>query len=65
VFRRHNSDSFLVDDKCESRGIVSQEYEILITLVVLRADEKTAKDFNITAGSVLHLVLALRGGVMA
>ncbi|QRV72801.1 ubiquitin family protein [Ceratobasidium sp. AG-Ba] len=25
-------------------------------------DEKTAKEFNITAGSVLHLVLALRGG---
>lgn len=27
-----------------------------------RPDDKTAKDFNITAGAVLHLVLALRGG---
>ena len=27
-----------------------------------RPDDKTAKDFNITPGSVLHLVLALRGG---
>jgi len=26
------------------------------------ADDKTAKDYNIDAGSVLHLVLALRGG---
>ncbi|KAL6307037.1 ubiquitin, partial [Sparassis latifolia] len=25
-------------------------------------DDKTARDFNITAGTVLHLVLALRGG---
>ncbi|KAF7361207.1 Ubiquitin-like domain-containing protein [Mycena sanguinolenta] len=28
-----------------------------------RQDDKCAKDFNIAAGSVLHLVLALRGGV--
>ncbi|KAJ9456577.1 NEDD8 [Diplonema papillatum] len=26
------------------------------------ADDKTAADYSITAGSVLHLVLALRGG---
>jgi hypothetical protein len=25
-------------------------------------DEKIAKDYNIEGGSVLHLVLALRGG---
>ena len=25
-------------------------------------DEKTAKDYGIEGGSVLHLVLALRGG---
>ena len=25
-------------------------------------DDKTAKDYNIEGGSVLHLVLALRGG---
>jgi len=27
------------------------------------ADEKTAADYNITAGNTLHLVLALRGGI--
>jgi hypothetical protein len=26
------------------------------------ADDKTAKEVNITPGSVLHMVLALRGG---
>lgn len=26
------------------------------------ADDKTAKEYNIEGGSVLHLVLALRGG---
>jgi hypothetical protein len=31
--------------------------------LVYRADDKTADDYNITAGSVLHLVLALRGGL--
>ena len=30
-----------------------------------RADDKTAAELNITAGSVLHLVLALRGGMSA
>lgn len=27
-----------------------------------RADDKVVKEFNISAGAVLHLVLALRGG---
>ena len=27
-----------------------------------RQDEKTAREFGITPGAVLHLVLALRGG---
>ncbi|XP_050221056.1 ubiquitin-NEDD8-like protein RUB2 [Mercurialis annua] len=27
------------------------------------ADDKTARDYNIEGGSVLHLVLALRGGI--
>ena len=28
------------------------------------ADDKTAKEYNIEGGSVLHLVLALRGGIL-
>jgi len=27
-------------------------------------DDKTARDYNIEGGSVLHLVLALRGGCL-
>lgn len=30
-----------------------------------RPDDKTADDFNIAPGAVLHLVLALRGGQQA
>lgn len=29
---------------------------------IFRNDEKTAQDYKVTGGSVLHLVLALRGG---
>ena len=29
-----------------------------------RVDEKTAREANIGAGAVLHLVLALRGGML-
>lgn len=35
---------------------------IRIDRIVFRQDEKTARDFGITPGAVLHLVLALRGG---
>ena len=33
-----------------------------ISLLFFRNDEKTASDYKIQGGSVLHLVLALRGG---
>jgi len=33
-------------------------------LLVDRNDEKTAADYKVTGGSVLHLVLALRGGLI-
>ena len=29
-----------------------------------RNDEKTAQDYKVSGGSVLHLVLALRGGTL-
>lgn len=35
---------------------------ILHPTLAFRPDDKTARDFSITAGAVLHLVLALRGG---
>ena len=31
-------------------------------VICFRNDEKTAQDYKVTGGSVLHLVLALRGG---
>jgi len=31
-------------------------------LSVIRADEKKIKDYNIEAGSTIHMVLQLRGG---
>lgn len=33
-----------------------------IACIVFRNDEKTAQDYKVQGGSVLHLVLALRGG---
>ena len=36
--------------------------QIICYLFLSRNDEKTAQDYKVTGGSVLHLVLALRGG---
>ncbi|KAJ1518007.1 hypothetical protein HMI55_004033 [Coelomomyces lativittatus] len=38
-------------------------YRLLSLKNIFRSDEKTIGDYNISGGSVLHLVLALRGGV--
>eukprot|EP00994_Dinema_validum_P005928 NODE_4150_length_492_cov_83.277652_g3549_i0.p2 GENE.NODE_4150_length_492_cov_83.277652_g3549_i0~~NODE_4150_length_492_cov_83.277652_g3549_i0.p2 ORF type:complete len:80 (-),score=19.64 NODE_4150_length_492_cov_83.277652_g3549_i0:173-412(-) len=45
----------------EKEGIPPQQQRLIFGGRQM-ADEKTAKDYNIEAGSVLHLVLALRGG---
>lgn len=37
-------------------------FHLIPDLVPPRNDEKTAADYKIQGGSVLHLVLALRGG---
>ena len=34
----------------------------ILLIMRCRADDKVVKEFNIAAGAVLHLVLALRGG---
>ena len=48
------------------RHIVNQALESMLWLyppfLVIRNDDKTAADYKIQGGSVLHLVLALRGG---
>ena len=40
-------------------------YYVMSTLLLFpyRNDDKTAADYKIQGGSVLHLVLALRGGI--
>ena len=50
--------------------MVLDEVDVLVAcsccmgvLFVDRNDEKTAADYKVTGGSVLHLVLALRGGM--
>jgi hypothetical protein len=64
VCRPHNSASSLLADRCtlitdfRFLSMTSPFY----SLRAHRPDDKTARDFNITAGAVLHLVLALRGG---
>ena len=41
------------------RGIYSSR---LIISITCRADDRTAKEYNLEGGATLHLVLALRGG---
>lgn len=74
----HSSkDSSIVENRCEFLHLFCSSSDILLlpfflqlfskpfsTLspLPLRNDEKTAADYKIQGGSVLHLVLALRGG---
>uniref|UniRef100_A0A2K5LDT4 Ubiquitin-like protein NEDD8 n=1 Tax=Cercocebus atys TaxID=9531 RepID=A0A2K5LDT4_CERAT len=45
----------------EKEGIPPQQQRLIYSGKQMN-DEKTAADYKILAGSVLHLVLALRGG---
>ena len=38
--------------------------DVELTVNCYRPDDKTAREQNIVAGAVLHLVLALRGGTL-
>ncbi|KAF8178015.1 ubiquitin [Pholiota molesta] len=51
-----------IKEKVEEQSGVPPPQQRLIFGGRQMADDKQAKDFNITAGAVLHLVLALRGG---
>ncbi|KAH8921939.1 putative NEDD8 precursor-ubiquitin-like protein [Atractiella rhizophila] len=53
-----------IKEKVEEKEGIPPAQQRLIFGGKQMADEKTAKDFNIEAGSVLHLVLALRGGML-
>ena len=55
-----------MENKCEScgDGVWSNESKDPFDFFfICRNDDKTAADYKIQGGSVLHLVLALRGGM--
>ncbi|TFK23546.1 ubiquitin [Coprinopsis marcescibilis] len=51
-----------VKEKVEEQSGVPPQQQRLIFSGRQMSDDKTAKELNIQAGAVLHLVLALRGG---
>ncbi|KAN0128569.1 ubiquitin [Lactarius tabidus] len=53
---------FRIKEKVEEQSGVPPPQQRLIFGGRQMQDEKTASEFNITSGAVLHLVLALRGG---
>ncbi|CAE6427680.1 unnamed protein product [Rhizoctonia solani] len=52
-----------IKEKVEEQSGVPPPQQRLIFGGRQMADDKTAKEYSITPGSVLHLVLALRGGL--
>ncbi|OJT15509.1 Ubiquitin-like protein 1 [Trametes pubescens] len=51
-----------IKEKVEEQSGVPPPQQRLIYAGRQMADDKVVKEFNISAGAVLHLVLALRGG---
>ncbi|KAH8833202.1 ubiquitin-related domain-containing protein [Flagelloscypha sp. PMI_526] len=51
-----------IKEKVEEQSGVPPQQQRLIFGGRQMNDDKTAKEYNVVAGSVLHLVLALRGG---
>lgn len=61
--RQHKSDNIdRMKEHVEEKESIPPVQQRLIYAGKQLADDKTAKDYNIEGGSVLHLVLALRGG---
>ncbi|RWW40905.1 hypothetical protein BHE74_00053650 [Ensete ventricosum] len=52
-----------IKERIEEKEGIPPPQQRLIYLGKQLADDKTAREFNIEDGSVLHLVLALRGGI--
>lgn len=58
----HDDKITRIKEKVEEQSGVPPQQQRLIFSGRQLVDEKTAREANITAGAVLHLVLALRGG---
>ncbi|KFD54819.1 ubiquitin family protein [Trichuris suis] len=54
-----------IKEKVEAKEGIPPPQQRLIYAGKQMSDEKTAADYKITGGAVLHLVLALRGGLIA
>uniref|UniRef100_A0A7S1XHP2 Ubiquitin-like domain-containing protein n=1 Tax=Erythrolobus australicus TaxID=1077150 RepID=A0A7S1XHP2_9RHOD len=54
-----------IKERVEEKAGIDPKQQRLIFGGRQLADEKTAKEYNIEGGSVLHLVIALRGGAAA
>ncbi|VDK63468.1 unnamed protein product, partial [Onchocerca ochengi] len=52
-----------IKEKVEEKEGIPPPQQRLIFAGKQMNDEKTAQDYKVAGGSVLHLVLALRGGV--
>ncbi|KAI9508119.1 ubiquitin-related domain-containing protein, partial [Russula earlei] len=56
-------DKFIrIKEKVEEQSGVPPPQQVLIFGGKQMPDDKTAREFNISPGAVLHLVIALRGG---
>ena len=62
VLRQDNL--LVVKEKLEASTGIQIHQQRLIHNGVIIADEKTVQDYSLRTGSVLHLVLALRGGYL-
>ena len=61
-FPLHNLDDFTFVSFITSYLNRNWNFSLYMYLSFFRNDDKTAQDYKVSGGSVLHLVLALRGG---
>ncbi|KAI3633836.1 hypothetical protein MIR68_007231 [Amoeboaphelidium protococcarum] len=54
-----------IKERIEEKEAIPPQQQRLIFGGKQMSDDKTAKDYGVEGGSVLHLVLALRGGASA
>ncbi|OXV10713.1 hypothetical protein Egran_01525 [Elaphomyces granulatus] len=53
-----------LDIEPDYKALVRYRLKEDLELMLCRADDKTASEYNLEGGATLHLVLALRGGLL-